>query len=106
MEMDRRSFLTAASLGALRLDSVTPAQGPPPQRRFLIDTDTASDDAVALLMALRWPDVQVDALTIVVGNVPVEIGSRNAGYVAEICGKDTPVYIGCDRPLLREPRWA
>ena len=40
-------------------------------RRFLIDTDTASDDAVALIMALRWPDVQVDAITVVSGNVPL-----------------------------------
>ncbi|HEY51828.1 MAG TPA: nucleoside hydrolase, partial [Caldilineae bacterium] len=34
-------------------------------RRFIIDSDTASDDAVAILMALQWPDVQVDAITIV-----------------------------------------
>jgi len=51
-------------------------------RRFLIDTDTASDDAVAILMALRSPDVQVDAITLVAGNVPAEMGARNAGYVA------------------------
>lgn len=75
-------------------------------RRFLIDTDTASDDAVALLMAHRWADVQVDAIMIVAGNVPVEMGSRNAGTVVELCGKETPVHIGCNRPLLREPSWA
>lgn len=75
-------------------------------RRFLIDSDTASDDAVALLMALRWPDVQVDAITIVAGNVPVEMGAHNAGYVVELCGKETPIHIGCERPLVREPEWA
>lgn len=75
-------------------------------RRFIIDTDTASDDAVAILMASRWPDVQVDAITIVAGNVPVEMGSKNAGYTVELCGKATPVYIGNPRPLLREPYWA
>jgi len=75
-------------------------------RRFLIDTDTASDDAVAILMAHRWPDVQVDAVTVVAGNVPVEMGARNAGYTVELCGAQTPVYVGCDRPLLREPSWA
>jgi len=75
-------------------------------RRFIIDTDTASDDAVAILMAHRWPDVRVDAVTIVAGNVPVEMGSRNAGYTIELCGGETPVYVGCDRPLLREPHWA
>src|SRR5436853_6682728 len=75
-------------------------------RRFLIDTDTASDDAVAILMAHRWPDVQVDAVTIVAGNVPVEIGARKAGYSIELCGKSTPVCPGSPRPLLREPSWA
>lgn len=75
-------------------------------RRFIIDTDTASDDAVAILMASRWPDVQVDAITIVAGNVPVEMGSRNAGYTVELCGKNTPVYVGHPRPLKREPYWA
>ncbi len=75
-------------------------------RRFIIDTDTGSDDAVALLMAHRRPDVQVDAVTIVAGSVPVEMGSRNAGHAIELCDKETPVYIGCPRPLLREPHWA
>jgi purine nucleosidase len=41
-------------------------------RTFLIDTDTASDDAVALIMALRAPDVRVAAITVVAGNVPLE----------------------------------
>jgi purine nucleosidase len=72
-------------------------------RRFIIDTDTASDDAVAILMALQWPDVQVDAITIVSGNVPMEQGSINARYTVELCGKETPVYEGCFRPLLRKP---
>jgi len=75
-------------------------------RRFIIDTDTASDDAVAILMAHRWPDVQVDAVTIVAGNVPVEMGAKNAGYTIELCGKSTPIFLGNPRPLLREPSWA
>lgn len=72
-------------------------------RAFLIDTDTASDDAVALIMALRAPDVEVLAITIVAGNVPVAQGARNALYVAELCGSAAPVYAGADRPLLRAP---
>ncbi len=71
-------------------------------RDFLIDTDTASDDAVALIMALRAPDVRVRAITIVAGNVAVEQASRNALYVAELCGSDVPVYRGASRPLYRE----
>jgi purine nucleosidase len=71
-------------------------------RKLIIDTDTASDDAVALLMALRWPEVQVEAITVVSGNVPVEQGARNALYTAELCGVDVPVYLGAAVPLVRE----
>jgi len=70
-------------------------------RPFLIDTDTASDDAVAIIMALRASDVEVVAITTVAGNVPVEQSTRNALYVAELCERDVPVYAGADKPLLR-----
>jgi purine nucleosidase len=70
-------------------------------RPFLIDTDTASDDAVALIMAMRAPDVQVVAITTVAGNVPLEQSTRNALYVVELCGAQVPVYAGADKPLLR-----
>ena len=62
--------------------------------RLLIDTDTASDDAVALLLALRTPDVDVEAITVVAGNVEVEQGVQNALYTVELAGKRTPVYAG------------
>jgi purine nucleosidase len=70
-------------------------------RAFLIDTDTASDDAVALIMALRAPDVRVVAITTVAGNVPVLQATRNALYTVELCGANVPVYTGADKPLLR-----
>ena len=70
-------------------------------RTFLIDTDTASDDAVALIMALRAPDVRVAAITVVAGNVPVQQATRNALYTVELCGASVPVYSGADKPLLR-----
>jgi purine nucleosidase len=70
-------------------------------RYFLIDTDTASDDAVALVMALRHPNVQVEAITVVAGNVPVEQGVQNALYTVELCQRGTPVYRGMQGPLLR-----
>ena len=59
-------------------------------RTFLIDTDTASDDAVALIMALRRPDVRVAAITVVAGNVPVLQATRNALYTVELCGANVP----------------
>jgi purine nucleosidase len=70
-------------------------------RTFLIDTDTASDDAVAIIMALRATDVRVAAITTVAGNVNVQQSTRNALYTAELCGSDVPVYMGADKPLLR-----
>ncbi|GIR94599.1 MAG: hypothetical protein CM15mP96_2570 [Gammaproteobacteria bacterium] len=45
-------------------------------RKFFIDTDTASDDAVAILMALEWENVDVLGISIVSGNMPVEQGSK------------------------------
>jgi purine nucleosidase len=70
-------------------------------RAFLIDTDTASDDAVALIMALRAPDVRVAAITVVAGNVDLQQATRNALYTAELCGANVPVYSGAEKPLLR-----
>lgn len=71
-------------------------------RTILIDTDTASDDAVALIMALRSPSVRVAAITVVAGNVPLGQGVQNALYTVELCGAETPVYAGAAKPLLRE----
>jgi purine nucleosidase len=69
---------------------------------FLVDTDTASDDAVALIMALRSPSIQVLAITTVAGNVAVQQATRNALYTAELCGANVPVYMGAEKPLTRE----
>ncbi len=68
---------------------------------ILIDTDTASDDAVALIMALRSPNTRVIAITTVAGNVGVEQATTNALYTAELCGSGTPVYQGAEKPLAR-----
>lgn len=70
-------------------------------RRFLIDTDTASDDAVALVMALNNPEIRIEAITVVAGNVPLDQGVQNALYTVELCGKQVPVCKGLAKPLLR-----
>jgi len=70
-------------------------------RDFIIDTDTASDDAVAILMALAAPDVRVLGLTTVAGNVGVEQATRNALLTAEIAGVEVPVFVGAAAPLMR-----
>ena len=53
-------------------------------------------------MALRRPDVDVRAITVVAGNVPVEQGVQNALYTVELAGVDVPVYAGAPAPRVRE----
>ncbi len=71
------------------------------KRRIWIDTDTASDDVVALIIALRHPDVDVVGISVVAGNVPLEMGVQNALITLEKCGSTVPVHAGADRPLSR-----
>ena len=63
-------------------------------RHFLIDTDTGSDDAVALVMAMQYPGVEIEAITVVAGNVPVDQAVQNALYTVELCQQAIPVYRG------------
>lgn len=66
---------------------------------IIIDTDPGQDDAVALLLALA-SDLDVAAITVVAGNVPLELTVRNALAVRELAGRlDVPVYAGAGGPL-------
>src|SRR5215472_11492450 len=71
------------------------------KRQFLIDTDTASADAVALIMALRSPEVEVVGITTVAGNVEVRQASRNALYTEDLCGSSAPVFTVAEKLLRR-----
>ncbi len=69
--------------------------------RIILDTDPGIDDALALLLALASPEVQLEAITTVNGNVPLEYTTRNALALLELTGRtEIPVARGCDRPLL------
>ena len=69
---------------------------------LVIDTDTASDDAVAILQALGDPTASIRAITLVAGNVPLDMAEVNALVTLDIGGaEDIPVYRGCASPLLR-----
>jgi inosine-uridine nucleoside N-ribohydrolase len=78
---------------------IEPGQRPP--RRVIIDTDPGIDDALALALALRSPELRVEAITTVSGNVGVELCTRNALLVLEALRLDhpPPVAQGADRPL-------
>ncbi len=72
-------------------------------RKIIIDTDTASDDAVALVAALRDPTLQVLAITTVAGNVELPLAVKNALLSVERAGTyQPPVYVGAPGPLLCE----
>jgi len=72
-------------------------------RKIIIDTDPGQDDAVAILLALASPELEVLGITAVAGNVPLALTERNARIVCEIAGRpDVRVYAGCDRPMQRK----
>ena len=71
------------------------------KRKLWIDTDTASDDVVALILALRHPDIEVVGMSVVAGNVPLDMAVQNALITVEHCNASTPVHAGADRPLSR-----
>jgi purine nucleosidase len=71
-------------------------------RPIIIDTDPGQDDAVAILMALASPELEVLAITTVAGNVPQPLVTRNALQLVELAGRnDVMVYRGSERPLVR-----
>ncbi len=72
-------------------------------KNIIIDTDTGSDDAVALVMALRDPSVKVMAVTTVAGNVNVNQATENALLAIDYANSyQPPVYKGIAKPLVSE----
>ena len=76
---------------------------PPSVRNIIIDTDPGQDDAVAILLALASPELNVLGITAVAGNVPLALTTRNICQVLELAGRtDVPVYAGAAQPLVRK----
>jgi inosine-uridine nucleoside N-ribohydrolase len=66
----------------------------------IIDTDPGTDDAIAIILALNSPEIQVEALTVVPGNVPAERGLENALKIVSLAGRcDIAVAGGAQHPL-------
>jgi len=107
--MTRRAFVTSSAATfaastftreALASSSSSSAAGGP--FRVIIDTDPGVDDALALLLALRSPELKIEAITPVAGNVPLELTLPNALRMVEIAGRtDIPVAAGAKGPLIR-----
>lgn len=122
--MTRREFVTASAAG-FALSGLPLAAAPPPvvetrisetqvgekrsdpnleagPFRVVIDTDPGVDDALALLLAMRSPQLKIEGITAVAGNVPLTLTLPNALRMVEIAGRDDiPVAAGASGPLLR-----
>ena len=81
---------------------MTPPATPSP-RNIIIDTDPGQDDAVAILLALASPELNVLGITAVAGNVPLALTIRNICQILELAKRtDVPVYAGAAQPLQRK----
>jgi purine nucleosidase len=79
-----------------------PANGGMERQKIIIDTDPGQDDAVAILLALASPEIELLGITAVAGNVPLALTAKNARIVCELARRpDIPVFAGCDAPLAR-----
>ena len=75
---------------------------------IILDCDTGTDDAIAILLALASPELDVRAITVAGGNVGLDRTLANTLALARLARSDVPIYQGADRPLLgsfvNEPR--
>src|SRR5579871_6852340 len=75
----------------------------PAPKKIIIDTDPGTDDALAILLALNSPEVQVQAITVVPGNVTAQMGLQNALKLATLANRcDIPVAGGAQHPLAQK----
>ncbi len=115
LPMSRRDFVTSSAavlatsrFAPMALENAESSGGlgqaatPRGPFRVIIDTDPGVDDALALLLAMRSPELKIEAITPVAGNVPLELTLPNALRLVEIAGRiDIPVAAGARGPLVR-----
>jgi inosine-uridine nucleoside N-ribohydrolase len=105
-QITRRTFV-ASSMAAIAAGSLADVQGTDQSTarvasRVIIDTDPGVDDALALLFAMRSPELKIEGITPVAGNVPLELTLPNALRMVEVAGQaDIPVAAGAKTPLVR-----
>ena len=98
MVMLRRNSVRVLLMAAAAACALRVAAAPRP---VIIDTDPGTDDAIAIVLALRSPELAVRALTIVPGNVTAAQGADNARRIVSLAHRcDVPVAAGAKRPLV------
>ena len=70
-------------------------------RKIILDVDTGSDDAVAIMSAILAEDIQLEAVCSVAGNKDIDKTTENTLRVVQLMGADVPVYRGCREPLVK-----
>ena len=70
-------------------------------RKVIMDVDTGSDDAIAIMLAAHSPELDILGITVTWGNREVEYCTENTLRVVQMLGKDIPVYKGCPQPMVR-----
>jgi purine nucleosidase len=89
-------------LGCLILFATTALGAPDAPRKIILDTDPGTDDAMAILLALNSPELDVKAVTVVAGNVVVEQGFENARKLLSLAGRcQIPIARGAAQPLAQ-----
>ena len=113
MRMTRRQFVASSSGAFVAGGLATSGTGFGDQAktgsgrsRVIIDTDPGVDDALALLLAMRSPELTIEGITPVAGNVPLELTLPNALRMVEVAGRtDIPVAGGAAGKPVWRPRW-
>lgn len=73
-------------------------------RKIIIDSDTGSDDAVAIAMVIKQKNIEVLGITTVSGNCSLEQATKNALMTVQVCDENVGVYKGCALPIMREQK--
>jgi len=98
-----RMWRLAVVVGGLLICLAWTCGASPESRKIIIDTDPGADDAMAILLALNSPELDVKALTVVAGNVVVEQGLDNALKLVSLAGRcDVAVARGAEQPLVQK----
>jgi inosine-uridine nucleoside N-ribohydrolase len=99
----RLLFVSALLFAAATLWGTSVQASPAAARKVIIDTDPGTDDAIAILLALNSPELDVRALTVVPGNVTAQQGLENALKLVSLAKRcDIPVAGGAQHPLFQK----